>query len=284
MLKMKISASEVKKLREMTGAGMMDCKKALTEAEGDLDKAIEILRKKGQKLSMKRADREAKEGVVVAMVNDASTKGIVIRLSCETDFVAKNEDFINLAKSFATIALENFPADKEALLAASYADGLSILDKVTEQVGVIGEKVEIADYSNIEADLVVPYIHAGYRAGVIVGFNQNGDKVEEAGKNIAMQIAAMKPIAVSKDEVSQEVIDKELEIAFETAKNEERNAGKPEQVLRGIAQGKLNKFFFKDRILLNQDYVKGNKQSVQDYLKTVDSGLAVTGFKHIMLG
>ncbi len=273
----KISAADVKKLRDQTGAGMMDCKKALTEAGGDFEKAVDLLRKKGQKLSVKRADRHAKEGVVVAVVNDDRTKGAVVRLSCETDFVAKNEDFVNLVKSFANIALENLPESKEALLALPY-DGITVGEKVTEQLGVIGEKIELADYQKVEAPLVAPYIHMGYKAGVLVGLNKAGDFFE-AGRDVAMQVAAMKPIAVDKDGVDASIVEKEIEIGKEQARQE----GKPEAMLERIAVGKLNKFF-KENTLLNQVFVKGNKETVADFLKTLDSDLTVTDFKHVTLG
>lgn len=262
----------------MTNAGMMDCKQALTEANGDIELAIEVLRKKGQKLSIKRADREAKEGVVIALVSDDHKRGIVVRLSSETDFVAKNEDFIKLAKDFAQIALDSFPADREALLGMKY-NGITIGDKVVEQVGVIGEKIELSDYEKLEADLVVPYIHMGYRAGVIVGLNKNGADVVEAGKNLAMQVAAMKPIAVDKENVDQSIIDKEIEIGMEQARQE----GKPEQMLEQIAKGKLGKFF-KESTLLGQAYVKDSSLTVRDYLKKVGDGVTVTGFRHVALG
>jgi elongation factor Ts len=198
---MSISASDVKKLRDQTGAGMMDCKKALTEADGDFEKAIEVLRKKGQKLSAKRADREAKEGVVIAKTSANKNKGVVIRLSCETDFVAKGEGFVSLAESFADVALKNLPNTKEELLALEI-DGISIASKIEEQTGVIGEKLELTDYGKIETEAgkgqVLPYIHMGYKAGVIVALNQEGPQFEEPGKNVAMQIAAMHPIAVNK--------------------------------------------------------------------------------------
>ncbi len=273
-----VSAQDVKKLRDMTNAGMMDCKQALTEAEGDFEKAIEILRKKGQKLSVKRAEREAKEGVVIALVSDDKKRGIVLRLSSETDFVAKNEEFVTLAKDFAQLALENFPADREALLHLQF-NGITIGDKIVEQVGVIGEKIELSDYERLEADLVVPYIHMGYRAGVIVGMNKQDDKVEEAGKNLAMQVAAMKPIAVDQKDVDQSVIEKEMEIGKEQARLE----GKPEQMLDQIAKGKVNKFL-KESTLLGQAYVKDSALSVRDYLKNVGDGVTVTGFRHVALG
>jgi len=273
-----ISATDVKNLREMTGAGMMDCKSALTEAGGDFDKAIEILRLKGQKLSLKRADREAKEGVVIALVSEDGKKGVVIRLSSETDFVAKNEDFVNLAKEFAQIALNTFPADLEGLLKQPYQN-ITIGEKVSEQVGVIGEKIELADYQRIEAPQVVSYIHMGYKAGVILGLNSADAKFKDAGRDVAMQVAAMKPVALDKDGVDASIVEKEIEIGKELARQE----GKPEDMLEKIAMGKLNKFF-KENTLLAQAFVKDNSLSVEGYLKSMDKDLTVTGFKHIKLG
>lgn len=278
MSDVKITAADVKTLRDSTGAGMMDCKKALTESGGDFDKAVEILRKKGQKLTAKRADREAKEGVVIALVSDDKTKGVVVRLSCETDFVAKNEDFVNLTKQIATIALNSFPADKDGLLAESI-EGTSIGEKVIEQTGVIGEKIELAAYERLEATMVSPYIHMGNRAGVIVGMNKSSDDIFAAGRDVAMQVAAMKPIAIDKDGVDQTVIDKEIEIGMEIARKE----GKPEEMLDRIAQGKLNKFF-KENTLLNQAFVKDGKVTVSGFLQSKDPDLTVTDFKHIKLG
>ena len=258
----------------MTGAGMMDCKKALTEAKGDFDEAVDILRKKGQKLSAKRAEREAKEGVVVALVNDSKDKGVVIRLSCETDFVAKNQEFVNFTEEVAKLALENQPADKEALLALPY-QGITVGEAITEQVGKIGEKIELADYMTLEAPLVVPYIHFGNRAGVIVGMNKTGEAAAEAGKMVSMQVAAMRPIALDKDNVDADVIAKEIEIGKEQARAE----GKPEAILEKIAMGKLNKFY-QESTLLNQAFISDQKTSVRNYLKSVDSELTVTGFRH----
>lgn len=280
---MSISAADVKQLRDQTGAGMMDCKKALTEAGGDFEKAIEILRKKGQKLSAKRADREAKEGVVIAKTSANKNKGIVVRLSCETDFVAKGDGFIELAESFADLALKEMPDTKEDLLSLEI-DGMSVAAKIEEQTGVIGEKLELTDYAKIETAAgngqVLPYIHMGYKAGVIVALNKEGADLEDAGRNVAMQIAAMNPISVDKDGVDPSLVEKEIEIGMEIARKE----GKPEQMLEKIAQGKLNKFF-KENTLLNQAYVKASgKESVQDYLKTVHPELTVTDFKHIRLG
>ena len=273
-----ISASDVKKLRDQTGAGMMDCKKALTEAEGDFEKAVEILRLKGQKLSLKRADREAKEGAVIALINDNATKGVVIRLSCETDFVAKNDDFVQFAKDIAGLALQNFPSDKDALLALPY-EGITLGDKVTEQVGAIGEKIEVAEYEKLEAPMITSYIHAGNRAGVLVGLSKADGSFEAPGKDVAMQIAAMKPVAVDESGVSKDVLDKEIELGKEMARQE----GKPEAMIDRIAEGKLKKFL-KENTLLPQAFVKDNKQSVGGYLKTFDGDLTVTDFKHVKLG
>lgn len=273
-----ISATDVKNLREMTGAGMMDCKAALTEANGDFEKAIEILRLKGQKLSLKRADRDAKEGVVYAMVSPDAKRGVVIRLSSETDFVAKNEEFVNLAKEFTQIALDSFPADLEALLKLPYQN-ITIGEKVSEQVGVIGEKIELADYQHIEAPQVVSYIHMGNKAGVILGLNNADPKFRDAGRDVAMQVAAMKPVALDKDGVDASIIEKEIEIGKELARQE----GKPEDMLEKIALGKLNRFF-KDNTLLAQSFVKDNSLSVEAYLKSMDKDLTVTAFKHVKLG
>ena len=279
---MSISAKDVKHLRDITGAGMMDCKKALQESNGDVEGAIEVLRKKGQKLSAKRAEREANEGVVVALTSHNKNNGVVLRLSCETDFVAKGEGFINLAKEFANIALSKLPDSMDDLLALPYGEGVSIGEKVIEQVGVIGEKIEIKEYDKIVTQAgegqVLPYIHMGYRAGVIVALNKEGADFEEPGKNVAMQIAAMKPLAVDKADVPQEIIDKEIEIGKELARNE----GKPEEMLERIATGRLNKFF-KETTLLNQSYVKDSKQTIGSYLNGLTDGLTVTAFKHISL-
>jgi len=278
MSEVQISASDVKKLRDQTGAGMMDCKQALAESNGDFETAIEYLRKKGQKLSLKRADREAKEGVVYALISDDAKKGIVIRLSSETDFVSKNENFINLAKSFAEIALSAYPATLEDLLNTPY-ENITIGEKVSEQVGVIGEKIELAEYAHLEAERVVSYIHMGYRAGVLVGLNKPNAEFEDAAKDVAMQVAAMKPVAVDKDDVDPSIIEKEIEIGKEIARQE----GKPEEMLEKIAMGKLNKFY-KESTLLQQSFVKDGSMSVQQYLHAQDKDLTVTDFKHVKLG
>lgn len=273
-----ISAADVKNLRDQTGAGMMDCKKALEESNGDLEGAIELLRKRGQKLSLKRADREANEGVVIALTNDARTRGVVVKLSCETDFVAKNEDFIQLTRQFAQIALDAFPADLETLLNQPFGT-ITIGEKVSEQVGVIGEKIELAAYERVEAPMVAPYIHMGNKAGVLIGLTHASDAIYDAGRDVAMQVAAMHPIAVDKDGVDASIIAKEIEIGKEVARQE----GKAEDMLEKIALGKLNKFY-KESTLLNQDFVKDNKLTVGAYLKSIEKDLTVTEFRHVKLG
>ena len=273
-----ITAADVKKLREMTGAGMMDCKKSLAEANGDFDKAVEVLRKKGQKVSAKRADREAKEGVVTALVSDDKTKGVIVKLSCETDFVAKGEDFVNFTEKVAQLALEQFPASLDELKQLDM-DGLSVAERVTELVGKINEKIELDTYKHLKADMVSPYIHMGNKAAVLVGLNKASDEVYGAGRDVAMQVAAMKPVALDKDGVDQSIIDKEIEIGKEQARAE----GKPDQIVEKIAMGKLNKFF-KERTLLNQQFVKDSSTNIAGYLKTVDKELTVTDFKHVTLG
>ncbi len=278
MMSVKISAKDVAKLRKATGAGMMDCKKALVEANGDMEAAKDYLRKKGQKLAAKREDRDTNEGVVIALTSTDNKKGVVVNLSCETDFVAKNEDFVNFAKSIAQLALDKFPSSAEELLALQ-TEGMTLGNKITEQIGVIGEKLAVSNYETLEAEYVVPYIHAGYRRGVLVGLNKTGDFIE-AGKNVAMQVAAMSPVAVDKEGVDASIIQKEIEIGMEQA----REQGKPEAMLERIAQGKLGKFY-KENTLLNQEYVKGtNKETVGAYLKSIDKDLTVTAFRHVGLG
>jgi elongation factor Ts len=277
---MSISASDVKNLRDATGAGMMDCKKALTESGGDFEGAIEILRKQGQKLSIKRADREAKEGVVLARISADKTKGIIIKLSSETDFVAKNDNFVKLAEDFAQIAIDHFPESLEALLALPY-QSITIGEKVTEQVGVIGEKIELAQYERLESPLIADYIHMGNKAAVLVALSHNGvESYYEAGRDVAMQVAAMKPIAVNKEGVDASVVEKEMEIGKELARQE----GKPEDMIEKIALGKLNKFYA-ENTLLSQTFVKAeNKETVADFLKSKNKDLTVLDFKRVSLG
>jgi len=271
-----ITAADVNKLRQTTGAGMMDCKKALTEAEGDFDKAIEILRKKGQKVAANRSDRESTEGAAIALVNDAKTVGVAITLNCETDFVGKNEGFVKLAHDFASLAL-NFET-KEALLAADFG-GITVAEKLVEQTGVIGEKIEIGSFERIEGAFVGSYIHAGNKIAVVTALSANVAGAEEAAKNVSMQAAAMNPIALNEDGVDADTIAKEIEIA----KDQLRAEGKPEAMLENIAKGKLNRFF-KDNTLVNQDYIKDGSMSVAAYVKTIDANLTVTGFKRVALG
>ena len=276
---MAISAQEVNKLRQMTGAGMMDCKKALVEADGDFDKAIEILRKKGQKVSASRADRETNEGVVVVKTNEDSTVGVLVAFSCETDFVAKNEEFVALANDLATAAYEQRPADAEALKALKSGD-ITFQDRIVDMIGKIGEKMDVVAYEVMEGEVIVPYIHAGSKLGVLVSLkNTNGTDVVDAGKNVAMQIAAMNPVALDKDGVDSTVVEREIEIG----KDQARQEGKPEEMLEKIAMGKLNKFY-KENTLLSQAFVKDNKQSISQYLDSVSKGLTVSEFKRISIG
>lgn len=271
----KVSAKEVSELRKITGAGMMDCKKALVEAEGDSNKAIEILRKKGQKVAAKRADRETTEGAAIATANADNTKVAIIALGCETDFVAKNEDFVALATKFANHAL-NFSTKEEFL--ASELDGMTVEAKLTEQTGVIGEKIEISSFETVEAPFVNFYIHNGNKIASAVGLSESFDGAADVAKNVSMQVAAMNPLALNEEAVDQAVIDKEIEIAKETLRKE----GKPEAMLDNIAKGKLKKFF-KENTLVNQEYIMGEKQSVTDYLKETKDGLTITEFKRVNL-
>lgn len=276
---MAITAKDVNKLRQMTGAGMMDCKKALTEAEGDFDKAIELLRKKGQKVSASRADRETSEGVVFAKTNEDATEAALIAFTCETDFVAKNDDFISLGNSIAEVAFSNKPETIEALYALPL-DGLTVNEKIVEMTGKIGEKLEVKAFDVVSGEKVVPYIHSNAKLGVLVALaNTSGGDVEAAGKDVAMQIAAMNPIAVDKDGVDASVVEKEIEIGKEQARQE----GKPEAMLEKIAMGKLNKFY-KENTLLSQVFVKDNSKNISQYLDSVSKGLTVSQFKRVSIG
>jgi elongation factor Ts len=273
---MKITAQQVNELRKATGAGMMDCKKALQEAEGDMEKAIDILRKKGQKVAAKRADRTAGEGVVLAKVNEDGKYGAAIMINCETDFVAKNQDFIDFVKSVldAGVAAQVKNADE---LKDIKVNGTTVADLITEKTGVIGEKIELGKYETVEGEAVYAYIHNGNRIASVVAFNKAGD-FEEAGKDVAMQIAAMDPVAINKDDVPEDIKQREIEIGMEQARQE----GKPEAMLEKIAMGKLNKFF-KENTLLNQAFIKDSKKNVADYLKSVDPELTVVAFKRVAL-
>ncbi len=271
-----ITAADVNKLRTITGAGMMDCKKALVEADGDFDLAIENLRKKGQKVAANRSDRESTEGAAIAVVNADKTSGVVITLNCETDFVGKNEGFVKLATELANQAL-NY-ATKEEFLASDF-HGITVADKLIEQTGVIGEKIEVASFARLNGAFVGSYIHAGNKIATLVALSASVDGAEEASRNVAMQAAAMNPIALNEAGVDASIIEKEIEIA----KDQLRQEGKPEAMLDNIAKGKIQRFY-KDNTLVNQDYIKDGSMSVAAYVKSVDGGLTVTGFSRVALG
>ena len=273
---MKISAAEVNKLRQSTGAGMMDCKKALVESEGNFDKAIENLRKKGQKVAANRADRVSSEGAVLAKVNSQNTKGVIVSINCETDFVAKNDDFSKLSNYLIEFALESSSDSLEDFLKLSYLDSdLTISEKITEQSGVIGEKIEISYFEKIVSKKVVAYNHPGNQIASLVGLTVDS---EDIGKQVAMQVAAMNPIALDQDSVSQDIIDREIEVGKELAIQE----GKPLEMAEKIAKGRLNKFF-KETTLVNQAFIRDNKKSVAQFLKESDPDLMVTSFKRYSL-
>jgi elongation factor Ts len=274
-----ISAADVNKLRQLTGAGMMDCKKALTEANGDFDAAVDYLRKKGQKISAARADRDANEGAVIAKTTADKKLGVIVLVSCETDFVAKNEDFVAFANQVADLALANKPANADALKALDM-NGLPLSDRLIEQVGKIGEKIDVSRYEILEGDNVVPYIHAGNRLGVLVSLTSapsEGNFV--AGRDVAMQIAALNPLALDKGDVDATVVAREIEIAKEQVRAE----GKPENMIEKIAEGKLGKFY-KESTLLNQEFVKDSSKTISQMLDSVEKGLTVKAFKRVALG
>ena len=272
----KISAAEVNSLRKSTGAGMMDCKNALVEANGDLDKAIEVLRKKGQKVAAKRADRDSHEGAAIAITNGEKTIGAAIVLACETDFVGKNTDFVDLGNKIANVALGC--NSKEDLLKSSI-EGLTVEEKLLEQTGIIGEKIQINKFVKINAPYVGSYIHAGNKIATIVGLSKAGDNMGTIGKDIAMQVAAMDPIALDESSVEFDVIEKEIEIA----KDQLRAEGKPESMLDDIAKGKLKRFF-KDNTLLNQAFIKDTKISISAYLSSFDANLTVNSYERVSIG
>jgi len=276
---MAITAQDVNKLRQMTGAGMMDCKKALTEANGDFDVAVDLLRKKGQKVSASRADRETTEGSVFIKTSEDNTKAVLISFTCETDFVAKNEEFLTLGNAIVDSAFETQVESVEALMNNKIGD-LTIAETITGLVGKIGEKLEVSNLVSVTGEAVVPYIHSGSKLGVLVELKGvSGADVVGAGKDIGMQIAAMNPVSVSEDDVDEAIKQKEFEIGKEQAIAE----GKPEKIIEKIAQGKLQKFY-KDNTLLNQQYVKDNSLTVAKYLDSVTSGLTVASFKRISIG
>ena len=272
----KISATEVNKLRKSTGAGMMDCKKALEESSGNFELAIEILRKKGQKVAANRADRDSSEGVAIARVSSDKTMGIIISLNCETDFVAKNNTYIQLANELADLALGY--NTKDSFLSSKFDDKLTVNEKLTEQTGVIGEKIEIGSFKFLEANYVGSYIHAGNKIASIVGLSYKDDNAEKVSKNIAMQVAAMNPIALDEHGVSKDILDKEIEIA----KDQLRQQGKPEAMLDNIVKGKIKRFL-KDNTLVNQIFIKDNKINVSQYAFSINPKFSITGFERISL-
>ncbi len=277
---MTITAADVNKLRQMTGAGMMDCKKALTEAEGDFEAAIDVLRKQGQKVAAKRADNAVSEGLVLIHVNKEGTNGKLIALACETEPVSKVEMFQDFAMNLLSQAVATNAADKDTLLAIQQADGQTLSEQITELIGKIGEKLELINYENISADQVVSYIHSNNKLGVLVAFNGVGDAdLSEIGKDVAMQIAAMKPVAVDKDGVDASVVAREIEIGKDLARNE----GKAEAMLEKIALGRLNKFY-KENTLLSQEFIKDGSLTIAQLLEKTQKGLTVPTFKRVAIG
>jgi len=274
-----ITAADVNKLRQMSGAGMMDCKKALQETDGDFDKAIDYLRKKGQKVAAKRADRDANEGIVISKANEDHTYAGLIMVNCETDFVGKTDDFKKFAHDLLDRCIKNRPASIEAITAMKLNE-ITVEEKLNEMLGKTGEKIQIAHYEFLEAPFVSSYNHHGNRLATLLGLNKKDAKnTVEIGHELAMQVAAMNPVAIDKEDVSQETIDREVEIGKEQARQE----GKPEEMLEKIATGKLGKFF-KDNTLMNQDFVRDTKKTVRQFLADNDKDLRVTGFKRLMLG
>ncbi len=276
---MNITAADVNKLRQQTGAGMMDCKKALTEAEGDFEKAVEILRKAGQKVAAKRADNETSEGVVLVDVSDSGKSAKILAFACETEPVSKVADFITLANSILQAGVKHHAKDKETLAGLSLENGTPITEAITEFVGKIGEKLVISDYHNVEGEQVVAYIHSNNKAAAVVSFvNVDGTNVNEVGRDIAMQIVAMKPVGLDKDDVDPTVVEKEIEIGKEQARQE----GKPEAMLEKIAMGKLGKFY-KENTLLNQQFVKDPSITISDLLEKTQKGLKVASFVRVQI-
>ena len=275
---MAITASDVNKLRQQTGAGMMDCKNALVEANGDFEAAIDILRKKGQKIAAKRGDNEAKEGVVLAQASTDGKSGVILTLNCETDFVAKNEGYVTLVQSLVDLALANKPSSVDQLMSLPYDERLSVSEKITEQIGVIGEKLDLSNYAVVTGEKVVAYNHPGNQLATLVGFSADGSDMNEVGRQVAMQVAAMNPLAIDKSGVDDTTISRELEIGKELAIQE----GKPAEMADKIAQGRLNKFF-KENTLLSQQFIRDEKVTVEQFLDNTVKGLTVTDFKRFSL-
>jgi len=277
-----ITAAEINKLRQTTGAGMMDCRKALIESDGDFEKAIDYLRKKGQKVAALRSDREAKEGVIIATTTDDRKSGFIITLACETDFVSKNAEFVSVAKEIMDVAVKNNVKSLEELMSSKLGN-VTVSDKIDDQVAKIGEKIQLTRFERIDADAVASYIHGAYRMGVLVGLNINSDAAIQAGREVAMQIAAMNPVAVDQDHVSTEMIAREKAIVTDQIRNDPKMAGKPDEMIEKIAVGKLNAFF-KENTLTAQPFVKDASKTVAEHLKSVDSALKVIQFKRVQLG
>lgn len=275
---MTVSASDVNKLRQQTGAGMMDCKKALEESDGDFDEAVNYLRKQGQKVSTKRAEKEANEGRVQALTNNDQTKGVIISVNCETDFVAKNEDFSNFVYQVAEAALNHAPNSIEEL-GETDINGQTVNTLVEDQMAKIGERITISSFEVMESEFVMGYNHFGNQIGVLVALNKSGEEIKQAGIDLAMQIAAMHPIAVDKDSIPEERVNEELEVAKEQIRQE----GKPDHLVDKIAQGKLKKFY-EENALMEQEFVKDGNKTVKDFLAEVDKDLAIQSFKRSSIG
>jgi elongation factor Ts len=276
---MAITASDVNKLRQQTGAGMMDCKNALVEANGDFEAAVDILRKKGQKIAAKRGDNDAKEGVIIAQASVDGKSGVILTLNCETDFVAKNDGYVAMVQSLVDIALDKLPATVEELKALPYDARLSVEEKITEQVGVVGEKLDLSGYAVINGNFVVAYNHPGNQLATLVGLSAGtAADIAEAGRQVAMQVAAMNPIAIDKDGVDARTIEREIEVGKDLAIQE----GKPADMAEKIALGRLNKFF-QENTLLSQAFVRDNKMTVEQFLNSTEKDLTVTDFKRFSL-
>ena len=275
---MAITAQDVNKLRKQTGAGMMDCKKALVETDGDFEAAVDVLRKKGQKVAAKRGDNDAKEGLVLAKITNDGKTGVVLSLNCETDFVAMNSDYMAFVESLMAIAMEKRPASVEAMMSEAYNDKLTVGEKIIEQVGVLGEKLDLSNLEIISADAVVAYNHPGNQLATLVALNKDTEAALDAGKQVAMQVATMNPMALSKEGIAPETIARELEVGKDLAIQE----GKPAEMAEKIAQGRLNKFF-KENTLLSQANVRDNKQTVEQMLTAAEAGLTVVDFKRVAL-
>ena len=275
---MAITASEVNKLRQQTGAGMMDCKNALVEADGNFETAIDVLRKKGQKVAAKRGGNDAKEGLIIAQSSIDSKTGVIVTLNCETDFVAKNDGYVQFVQSLVDLALDKLPKSLDELKTLSYNEKLSVEEKITEQIGVLGEKLDLSAYTLMESDKIVAYNHPGNQLATLVALNSESQMAEDAGKQVAMQVAAMNPLAVNKDGIDSKTIEREIEVGKDQAIQE----GKPAEMAEKIALGRLNKFF-KENTLLSQQFVRDNKQTVEQFLNSSENGLTVSEFKRFSL-